>query len=139
MPYCHSCGGEVDSEAQFCSNCGASLSDNSEEGDESAAQTSQEQSDSDGEMSEMRRHEYEKLADKSVLVAATLGLFLGPFGYVYIGNWRWAIINFFTLNYLFLGIILVPIHVTGDILNARKKLDRENLGYAKHVEFIENI
>jgi MFS family permease len=75
-------------------------------------------------ISDSRRGDLEALADKSTLLAVVLGALLGPLGYVYVGSWRWAVINFFTLNYLLLGIVLVPLHTAGMILGARSKLRR---------------
>jgi hypothetical protein len=77
-------------------------------------------------ISDSRRGDLEALADKSTLLAALLGALFGPLGYVYVGSWRWAVINFFTLNYLLLGIVLVPLHTVGMILGARSKLRRLN-------------
>ena len=74
------------------------------------------------EMSDSRRGEVEALAAKNPLLAGVIGLFLGPLGYVYVGSWRWAVINFFTFNYLLLGIALVPLHTVAMILGARWKL-----------------
>ena len=76
------------------------------------------------EISDARLGELEALASKSVILGAILGLLLGPLGYVYVGQWRWATINFFTLNYLILGIVIVPIHVVAMILEARTKVRR---------------
>jgi len=64
-------------------------------------------------LSDSRRGDLEALASKSTPLAALLGLLLGPLGYVYVGSWRWAVINFFTFNYLLLGVVLVPLHTVG--------------------------
>jgi|GEM_PF-4631781 len=74
------------------------------------------------DISDTRRGELEALADKSTPLAALLGFVLGPLGYVYVGSWRWAVINFVTINYLLLGVILVPLHTVAMVFGARWKL-----------------
>jgi hypothetical protein len=61
-------------------------------------------------------------ARKNKAVAILLGLFLPPLAYVYVDKWTWAIVNFVTLNYLLLGIIIVPIHSTLSIGAARDEV-----------------
>jgi len=58
-------------------------------------------------------------ANKSIPVALLLAVFLSPLAYHYIGKRKLAVVNFFTLNYLLLGIIVVPIHVVKLITDAR--------------------
>lgn len=74
-------------------------------------------------MSDTRQGQLESLADKNKDIAVILGLLLGPIGYVYVGQWRWAVINLVTLNYLMLGIVIVPIHLLLLIRRSRKKLE----------------
>lgn len=74
------------------------------------------------DLSDARQRDLEALAEKSILLAALLGALLGPLGYVYAGQWRWAVINFLTLNYLLFGVVLVPMHVGAMILGARWRL-----------------
>lgn len=75
------------------------------------------------ELSDRRRYELESLAAKNRLVAILLGLFLSPLAYVYLGRWRWAVINVLTLNYLLLGFVLVPIHAYRLLNSAESQLD----------------
>lgn len=77
---------------------------------------------SSGEMSDARLGELESLASKSVWGGLIIGVLGGPLGYVYVGQWRWAVINFLTLNYLLLGILIVPFHVVSMITGARTKV-----------------
>lgn len=60
-----------------------------------------------------------QLADKSTAVALLLSIFLSPLGYYYVGRTKLAIVNFLTLNFLLLGIIIVPIH-TYKIMSSAK-------------------
>ena len=78
-----------------------------------------------GKLTDQRLAEMEKLGSRSAILGIIIGSLLGPIGYVYAGQWRWAIINFFTLNYLFLGVVLVPVHVTAMIWGAKMKVRRE--------------
>lgn len=73
-------------------------------------------------VSDHRQYELEQIADKHLGVAVFLGFLLSPLGYVYIGRWGLAVINLFTLNYLLLGIVIVPIHVYRSITAARSEL-----------------
>jgi hypothetical protein len=76
------------------------------------------------DLSDARQRDLEALAEKRTLLAALLGGLAGPLGYVYVGQWRWAVINFLTLNYLLAGIALVPLHTVAMILGARWRLRR---------------
>ncbi|SFS54267.1 hypothetical protein [Halostagnicola kamekurae] len=64
---------------------------------------------------------YLAIADKSLPVAIVLGIILSPVAYYYVGRTKLAVINFFTLNYLMLGLLLVPIHVYKIISGARSR------------------
>lgn len=59
------------------------------------------------------------IADKSTPVAILLALVLSPAAYYYVGRTKLAVINLLTLNYLLLGIVVVPIHVYKIISDAR--------------------
>jgi hypothetical protein len=75
-------------------------------------------------ITDVERYELKKVAGKSPLLAATLGFFISPLAYVYLGKWKWAVINFFTVNYLLLGFFIVPIHTFFQISNAKDKLNQ---------------
>jgi hypothetical protein len=62
-------------------------------------------------------------ANKSIPVSLLLAVFLSPLAYHYIGKRKLAVVNFFTLNYLLLGIVVVPIHVVKLITDARSELN----------------
>ena len=74
------------------------------------------------DLSDTRKGELEGVASKSVWLAVLIGLLGGPLGYIYVGSWRWAVINFVTLNYLLTGIVLVPLHTTTMITESRAKV-----------------
>lgn len=74
------------------------------------------------ELPEARKIDLQRRARKSMLIAGLLGFFLSPLGYWYIGRTTLAIITFVTLNYVFTGFIVVPIHVLFSIQRARSEL-----------------
>jgi hypothetical protein len=84
--------------------------------------SNQTQTQNDSQMSDARMADMERMASKSVLVAVILGSLGGPLGYIYVGKWNFAVINVFTLNYLLVGIVIVPLHTTSMILSARKRV-----------------
>jgi len=63
-------------------------------------------------------------AEKSKAVAILLALFLSPVAYYYVGRTKLAVVNFLTLNYLLLGIVVVPIHVYKIVSDAETELER---------------
>lgn len=107
--FCTSCGEIIKKEAEICPECGT-------------RQKPPETTGSDIDIPDVRRRELERIANKDTTVAILLGIFISPLGYVYAGSWAWAAINFFTLNYLLLGIIIVPIHARKMILDANEEL-----------------
>ena len=74
------------------------------------------------QMTAYRQRRYERLADKNLLAAALLGVLLPPVAYIYVGKWWWALLNLVTVNYLLLGILLVPWHVGKTIRTARAEV-----------------
>lgn len=64
------------------------------------------------------------LANKSMAVTLLLSLFLSPLAYYYVGRKKLAVINLLTINYLLLGIVVVPIH-TYKIMNDAKATQPE--------------
>jgi len=109
--YCTSCGETIKSEAEICPKCGVRQKNN-------IVSTNQ-----------FEEYELKKLASKSGASAILLGILISPLGYVYVGKWSLAIINFLTLNYFLLGPIIVPIHAYSIISDARKKLDVLGISY----------
>lgn len=65
------------------------------------------------------------LADKSTPVAILLALVLSPVAYYYVGRTKLAVINFLTLNYLLLGLVIVPIHVYMILSDAKAERDAQ--------------
>jgi len=76
------------------------------------------------ELPDQQRYKLEKVAQKSPVVAALLGLLISPLGYYYVGRTGLAIINLLTLNFLLLGVIVVPIHSRKIINDAQSELQR---------------
>lgn len=62
-------------------------------------------------------------ANKSIPVALLLAVFLSPLAYHYIEKRKLAVVNLFTLNYLLMGIVVVPVHVFKLITDARSELN----------------
>ncbi|OBZ36128.1 MAG: hypothetical protein A9957_04210 [Methanohalophilus sp. DAL1] len=79
--------------------------------------------------SDLRIYELQKLAEKDKTIAIILSILITPLGYIYVGKWGLAIINFLTFNYLLFGIVIVPIHTYSMISNARKDLDAMGADY----------
>jgi len=109
--YCTSCGEIIKSEAEICPKCGVRQKNNIVSANQ------------------LEEYDLKKLASKSGASAILLGFLISPLGYVYIGKWSLAIINFLTLNYLFMGPIIVPIHTYSIISDARKKLNAQGIEY----------
>jgi len=76
------------------------------------------------DLPDQRRYEFEQVAQKSTTTAILLGVLLSPIGYWYVGKKFLALINLLTLNFLFLGIVIVPIHAWKVIKDARAELER---------------
>lgn len=72
--------------------------------------------------SDYRQHRLEKTAEKSLGTLAILSLFLPPVAYLYVGRPGWALFNLLTLNYLLLGILLVPWHAGKIVRTAREEV-----------------
>ena len=62
------------------------------------------------------------IADKSTPVAILLSLVLSPVAYYYVGRTKLAILNLLTLNYLLLGMVIVPVHVYKIISDAQAEV-----------------
>jgi len=80
-------------------------------------------------MPESRKYELQKIARKDKTTVAVVGFLLSPVAYLMVGKTGLAIINFLTLNYFLLGIIVVPIHSMRIIDNAREELHRNGENY----------
>lgn len=109
--YCTSCGATIKEEAEVCPECGV-------------RQKEEDPGQSRSELPDARKYELQKIARKDQTTVAIVSFLLTPAGYLMVGKTGLAIINLLTLNYLLLGIILVPIHTWKIIGNAREELQR---------------
>lgn len=109
--YCTSCGEVIKEEAEVCPECG--VRQKTGDNDEGKPR----------ELPDSRVYELQRVARKSPWVAVALGLLLSPAGYWYVGRTGLAAVNFLTLNYLLLGIIIVPFHSYKIIKDARAELE----------------
>lgn len=107
--FCTSCGETIKQEAEVCPNCGVR-----QEGD----------SESSGSLTETHKHELQKIARKDTTTVMLASFFLTPAGYIMVGKMGLALVNFFTLNYFFLGFLIVPFHTRKIIREARQDLER---------------
>lgn len=109
--FCTSCGEVIKKEAEVCPECGVrQKGENTEQGN--------------SELPDARKYELQKIARKDQTTVAVVSFLISPVGYLMVGKTGLAVINFFTLNYLLFGIILVPIHTWKIIGNARDELQR---------------
>lgn len=74
------------------------------------------------DIADARKAELRTLAEKSSILAVFLGLLVPPIAYVYIGKYRLAALNFITMNYFMLGIVIVPLQTRNTIVDARREL-----------------
>lgn len=116
--YCTSCGRTIKEAAEICPHCGVR---------QTGADATERPAERSG-LSERRQYELEKIASKSAIAGMLLGLFFPPVGYGYVGKWGWAIVNFLTINYFFLGFLLVPLHIWKIISDAKAPLQRAGIG-----------
>ena len=110
--YCSSCGEIIKSKAEICPECGVR-----QEEENSNQSVDDLIDDVDDGISD------EKLAGKNVRSVMLWGFLLTPVGYLKVGKTKLAIINFVTLNYIFLGPIIVPFHTRKMILEARERVE----------------
>lgn len=114
--YCTSCGEPIKEDAEMCPECGV------RQGDESSS--------SDGlDLPDARVYELQKVARKDTTTVMLVSFLLTPVGYWMVGKTGLAIINFLTLNYFLLGIIIVPFHTRSIIKDAREQLERAGEGW----------
>jgi len=83
------------------------------------------------EIPDEKKYELAKQARKNRALAALLGLFLSPFGYLYVNEGGWALFNFLTFNYLLFGFIIVPLHSVSKIETARSELNEAGVDWRK--------
>lgn len=116
--FCTECGEVIKERAEVCPECGV----RQEPAETDAEPATQQQDGATGTLTERRRYELEKIAGADKTTTLLLGFFLTPLGYWMIGKTTLAIVNFLTLNYLFMGPIIVPIHCHKIIEDAKDEL-----------------
>lgn len=114
--FCSSCGEVIKAEAGVCPECGV----RQQEAEDDAGHT----------LPDAKQFELEKIANKDTTTVMLVSFLLTPLGYYMVGKTGLAIINFLTLNYFLLGIIIVPLHTKKIIQDARSELRRAGVeGY----------
>ncbi|MFN3909953.1 MAG: TM2 domain-containing protein [Candidatus Anstonellaceae archaeon] len=63
-----------------------------------------------------------ELTKKNLYLALLLGFLFSPLAYAYIKRWEYVVLSTFTLNYLFLGFFLAPIHIYYLFSKAKEEL-----------------
>lgn len=119
--YCIGCGAIINEQAEMCPDCG--MNQEPPGGWESDTGTETTSSTANGGM-DPNMYKYQNLAHKSKGGNILLALIVPPLAYVNIGKPLMAVLNFFTVNFLLLGYIIVPIHVSRTITTARKHVRR---------------
>ncbi|MFD1644616.1 zinc ribbon domain-containing protein [Haloarchaeobius litoreus] len=112
--FCTSCGVVIKEHAEICPECGVRQIEPAPE----------RRSPRGSGLPDARTYELRKVARKDKGIVALMGFFLSPVGYLMVGKTGLAIINFLTFNYLLFGVIIVPIHTSSIIGNARSELRR---------------
>lgn len=116
--YCTSCGETIKEKAAVCPECGVPQSVENEIDGMSDQQLSA------AGIPPEKGYELRKLAQKNIGLVGMMGFLLSPVAYLMIGKKWWALFNFITFNYLFMGFLLVPIHTLWIIYSARSELDQ---------------
>lgn len=105
--YCTSCGEAIKKEAEMCPHCGVA----------------QDTGGGGGDMSKSRKYELQKVARKDGQTVMIVSFLITPLGYFMVGKLGLALLNLFTLNYFFLGPLVVPFHTRNIIRDARQELE----------------
>jgi len=123
--FCMDCGSVIKKRAEICPECGVRQD---EEESTTPQQTGESQISND--LTDRRQYELENMASKDTTTIILVGILISPVAYWMVGKKGLAIINFFTLNFFFLGPIIVPIHCYKMIENAEEELRRAGVrGY----------
>jgi hypothetical protein len=75
-------------------------------------------------LSEQRREHLQGIAETDGDLLAILSVMLSPFGYYMVGRTKLAMLNLLTINYLLLGVAIVPLHTWKIHRDARAELER---------------
>ncbi|WP_222919401.1 zinc ribbon domain-containing protein [Natrinema sp. SYSU A 869] len=114
--FCSSCGEVIKAEAKVCPECGVQQEEAEDGGDYT--------------IPDAKQFEFEKIANKDITTIMLVSFLLTPVGYYMVGKTGLAIINFLTLNYFLLGIVIVPFHTRKIIKDSRSELRRAGVeGY----------
>jgi hypothetical protein len=119
--FCVECGSVIKQQAEICPECGVRQNLRDEGGGGSQGQTGY-------GLSQQRQRELEKIADNDQTAVLLLGFFASPVAYIMLGKPLLALVNFFTLNYFFLGALLVPLHCYKLMEDAETELNRAGVG-----------
>lgn len=125
--FCTQCGNVIKKQAEICPECGVRQKNQQQDTQQPVQQQAQQQQGGNG-LSERRQYELEKMASKDKTTVAVVGFLLSPVGYWMVGKKGLAIVNLLTLNFFFLGPIIVPIHCWSMISNAEEELRRGGVG-----------
>ncbi|MFC7070001.1 hypothetical protein [Halobaculum lipolyticum] len=118
--FCGDCGEVIKQRAEICPECG--VRQHGDHGDGRAH--------GGVALSDEREYELRKAADKEELTVALVGFLLSPLAYWMVGKKGLAAVNLLTLNYFFLGPIVVPIHCYMIVESAEDELERAGVpGY----------
>lgn len=128
--YCMDCGEIIKERAEICPECGVAQGGSGVVEQQSQQSQQTQQSQSGTGLTDRRQYELEKVASKDKTTILLASLLISPLGYWMIGKRALAIINILTLNFLLLGIIIVPIHTWTAIDNAEEELRKAGVeGY----------
>jgi hypothetical protein len=116
--YCSSYGKNINSETEICPHHGVRQIKN-------AHQASYD--------SDLYIYKLQKLTGKKQTIAVILGLLITMLGFVYVGKWGLAIVNFITIKYLLLRITAVPMH-TNSLEDFNKHEISTNCLYALYMQ-----
>lgn len=122
--FCTECGSVIKERAEVCPECGVR-----QQSAEANAQAQQNQQAAGGaEITDRRKYELEKMASKDKTTIAVIGFLISPVAYWMVGKKALAVVNFLTLNYFLLGVIVVPIHCYSMISDAEEELRKSGVG-----------
>lgn len=108
--FCTECGEAIKKAAEVCPECGV------------PQQGQQQEAQEENSVTDRRKYELEKAAGQGKATMVLLGFFAPPIAYWMLGKKGLAVLNILTLNYLLFGLIIVPIHATMIVSNAREEL-----------------
>lgn len=138
--FCTDCGSVIKKNAEICPECGVPQqteqnppAQHPEQGrPQNAPQGPPQNAPQTGArnagLTDRRKYELEKIASKDKATVLIVGFLLSPVAYWMIGKRTLAIVNFLTLNYFLLGVVVVPVHCYSIISDAEEELRRAGVG-----------